>query len=353
MKLLILSGAVVVLAALAAVAWQSFNGPLYQPGDIRAGKNLGEPLAPPDQAGARPGYWRVASGIELFHFEEGSGEDLLTIHGGPGFVHSKPWPGGAALASGYRLVYYHERGCGQSTRPFRSLAGQSFYQSMQTLNRTLGLPAQVSDIERIRRILGRDKLVLVGHSFGAFLAALYAAEFPEHVRAIVAVAPANLAVLPNPDADLFDLIRKRLPAQMLPAYEKFVAEYFDFPGRVTKTEDQLAALQRRFGLFYMAALPKPAHPMGGTMEGNGGFMPLAVYLSMGRQHDYRDAFRTVRVPVLAIHGADDLQPAASSRSFAELFPNHRMVEIAAAGHFVFADQPAQFAAAVKEFLRAL
>jgi pimeloyl-ACP methyl ester carboxylesterase len=29
-----------------------------------------------------------------------------------------------------------------------------------------------------------------------------------------------------------------------------------------------------------------------------------------------------------------------------------MVEIAGAGHFVFADQPAQFAAAVKEFLGA-
>jgi pimeloyl-ACP methyl ester carboxylesterase len=48
-----------------------------------------------------------------------------------------------------------------------------------------------------------------------------------------------------------------------------------------------------------------------------------------------------------------LQPAASSRGFAELFPNHRMVEISGAGHFVFADQPAQFAAAVKEFLKPL
>jgi proline iminopeptidase len=353
MKPTILLGAVVALALVAVMAWHWFNSPLYQPGDIRAGKNLREPLAPPDQAGARPGYWRVAGDIELFHYEEGSGEDILTIHGGPGFVPVGPWPAGALLGADYRLVYYHQRGCGLSTRPIRSLPDQNFYESMQALNRTLGLPAQVSDIERIRRILGREKLILAGHSFGAFLAALYAAEFPEHVRAIIAVAPADLAVLPTPDGGLFEQIRKRLPADKLPEYEKFLV-YFDFKGGVKKSDEELAAMYRRFGTFYLAASPAAAnHVIAGTMEGNGGMMPLAVYLSMGRRHDYRGAFRKIAAPVLVIHGRDDLQPAAASRHFAELFPNHRMVEIAGAGHFVFADQPAEFAAAVQEFLRAL
>jgi proline iminopeptidase len=351
-KILILAGVLIVLAVVAALFWQWFNSPLYLPGDIRAGKNLREPLDPPAQEGERPEYWRVAKDIELFHFEEGSGEDILTIHGGPGFVPSARWLAGEALAPGCRLLYYHQRGCGSSTRPIRSLAGQNFYQSMQALNRTLGLPAQIADIERIRRILGREKLIIAGHSFGAFLAALYAAEFPEHVRAFIAVAPANLAVLPNRDADVFGLIRQRLPAEMLPEYDRFVTEYFDFRGAIGKNEEELAALHRRFGLFYMAAAPVAVRlrPGGGNMENNGGFMPLGVYLSMGRRHDYRQAFRAVTAPVLVIHGQDDLQPAAWSRNFAALFPNHRTVEIAGAGHFVFDDQPARFAAAVREFL---
>ena len=354
MKLTILVGIVTLLVLLAAVAWHWFNSPLYQPGDVRAGKDLREPLAPPSQGAARPGYWRVASDIELFHFEEGAGEPILTIHGGPGFVPAGPWPAGAALGADYRLVYYHQRGCGSSSRPIRSLPDQNFYQSMQMLNQTLGLAAQVADIERIRRILGREKLILAGHSFGAFLAALYAAEFPEHVRAVIAVAPADLAVLPTPGDGLFGQIRQRLPAEKLPEYEKFLGEYFDFKGAVKKSDDELAAMYRRFGTFYLAASPAAAqHAIAGTMEGNGGMMPLAIYLSMGRRHDYRDAFRKITAPVLVIHGRDDLQSAAWSRHFAELFPNHRMVEIGGAGHFVFADQPAAFAAAVKEFLRAL
>ena len=354
MKLSILVGVFFLIVLLAAFGWHSFNSPLYRPGDVRAGKDLREPLAPPSQDAARPGYWRVASDIELFHFEEGAGEPILTIHGGPGFVPAGPWPAGAELGAAYRLVYYHQRGCGSSTRPIRSLPDQNFYQSMQTLNRTLGLPAQVADIERIRRILGREKLILAGHSFGAFLAALYAAEFPEHVRALIAVAPADLAVLPTPDGGLFGQIRQRLPAERLAEYDRFLAEYFDFKGAVKKSDDELAAMYRRFGTFYLAASPAAAqHAIAGTMEGNGGMMPLAIYLSMGRRHDYRDAFGKVAVPVLVIHGKDDLQPANSSRHFAELFPNHRMVEVAGAGHFVFADQPAAFAAAVTEFLRSL
>jgi proline iminopeptidase len=354
MRIAIAVGAVVVLALVAALAWHWFNSPLYRPGDIRAGKNLREPLDPPSQAGALPRHWRVAKDIELFHFEQGAGEDILTVHGGPGFVPSAPWRAGELLGGRYRLVYYHQRGCGESTRPLRSVRGHSFYEAMQALNVTLGLPAQVSDIERIRRLLGRDKLVLAGHSFGAFLAALYAAEFPEHVRALIAVAPANLAALPNENSDVFELIRGKLPADRQAEFRAYLAEYFDFRANVQKNEEELAALYRRFGSFYLAAAPAMKLPSGADgMTGNGGLMPLAIYLSMGRRHDYRAAFRAVNVPVLVIHGRDDLQPAASSRSFAEQFPHHRLVEIAGAGHFVFDDQPAQFASAVEGFLGTL
>ena len=216
----VLLGAAVLLLSVVAVGmwmWHRMTGPLYQPGDVRAGKDVAEPLT---LAQAADGRWLVAPDIELYHFEEGAGTPMLVVHGGPGFPPTDPWRAGRLLPC--RVIYYHQRGCGLSSRPIRSFSGSNMYENMRQVHRTLGLPAQVGDIERIRRILGVDRLIVIGHSFGAELAALWAAEFPDHVRALVCVAPADLAVLPKKagdDGDLFDLIRRRLPANMKAEYE--------------------------------------------------------------------------------------------------------------------------------------
>jgi proline iminopeptidase len=60
------------------------------------------------------------------------------------------------------------------------------------------MPAATDDIQCSHRtILGGGKLMLVGHSFGGFLASLYAAEFPQHVKALILIAPADVLVFPQ------------------------------------------------------------------------------------------------------------------------------------------------------------
>src|SRR5207249_1585729 len=98
---------------------------------------------------------------------------------------------------------------------------------LQELERTLGIGAQVADIERIRHILGQKRLVLIGHSFGAFLASMYAAEFPEHVAGLVLVAPSGVLVLPG-EADFFEVIGERLPKDQRDDYKGFLQDYFGF-----------------------------------------------------------------------------------------------------------------------------
>ena len=335
---------VMVLAVVAGFAWYWMMGPMYRPGDVRAGRNVVEPLAPPPQSGAP---WVVAPGIELHHFEEGSGMPVLTVHGGPGFPPTAPWAAGRLLAEKYKVIYYHQRGCGLSSRPIASFTDPNLYANMQLLNRTLGFPAQIADIERIRRLLGEDRLVLMGHSFGALEAALYAAEFPEHVKALVFVAPANLVVLPKQGDDLFASVRRRLPAAMNGDYERYLAEYFDFRAAFKRTEQQSSEFYGRFGRYYFAAVGAiPA----GSNAAEAGYVPLAAYVGMGKHHDYTAALRVVTAPVLVIHGAADLQPESDSRAFAAFFPNSRFIAIPGAGHFVFNDRPKEFAAAVRGFL---
>jgi pimeloyl-ACP methyl ester carboxylesterase len=122
-------------------------------------------------------------GIELCHFEEGSETSLLIVHGGLGFPPEKPWQDGNLLARHYRTIYYPQRVCGNSSRPISSFSTPTMYSNMKLLNEPLGLPVQITNIERIRQIIDQQKLIFVRHSFGAMLVALYVAEYSEHMRA--------------------------------------------------------------------------------------------------------------------------------------------------------------------------
>ena len=353
--ILIAISVVVVLAAIAGGLWWYFMGkPLYEPGMVRAGSSLRAPLAPPPQgqAGATD-FWTVEPDIQLHHFSEGKGKAVLVVHGGPGAPYLHPWAGLAPLTGSYRFHYYDQRGCGRSTRPIDTFTSSNTYENMLTLDKTLGLGAQLADIERIRRILGEDKLILVGHSFGGFLAALYAAEFPEHVEALILIAPADLLVMPQADGGLFEVVRKRLPEDMQADYAAYLKDYLDFQGLFARSEAELVSVNQGFAKYYGVAMGSGSSGSIPEQGQAGGWMVPALYMSMGTRHDYRAALGKVNAPVLVIHGANDLQPEAASRAYVEAFPNARFQVIPNATHFPFEEQPGEFAAVVGKFLSEL
>lgn len=344
-------GAVVVVVAIAAalVAARYFFGrAMFEPGTVaRRIAAEGESLEPLQKA-AGEDPWQVAPGIALHHFATGSGEDVVVVHGGPGIAPERPWRGAEHLA-GLRLHFYHQRGCGLSSRPITAPPEGSTYRKIVAAEGRLGLAEQIADLERIRRILGREKLVLVGHSFGALIAGLYAAEFPDRVQALVLVAPAPLFEIPVPEGDLFAQIRGRLPAAMQGEFDAYLKEYFDFPALMKLDEARLSAFFGRLSRFYAAAAGMDWKPEG-PGRALGGWMQIGVFLSLGRSHDWTAAMKGVTVPVLVVHGEKDLQPRAASERIARLFPAGRLTAVAGAGHFPFDEQPAAFAAAVGKFL---
>lgn len=331
-----------------AFFWYSMGKPLYEPGMVRAGKNLRAPLAPPQQSG-EASFWNVEADIKLYYFSAGKGRNVLIVHGGPGYPYAQPWAGLESLTGTYKFIYYDQRGSGQSTRPIDRFASGNYYENMLLLDKTLGLGAQIADIERIRRILGEEKLILIGHSFGGFLASLYAAEFPENVEALILVAPAEVLVMPIKGGGLFAKVGERLPENMRSEYDNWMKRYFDYGNIFSKSEADLVTLNDAFAKYYRAAITA-SFPEEGR---GGGWMVHAMYFSMGQQHDYRNALKNVTAPVLVIHGGDDLQSEEASRMYAEAFPNARFHVIDQAGHFPFHTQAQAFAIMVKEFLEGL
>jgi len=354
MKKKILVGILMVLGLVimaGVLLWYMMGKPLYEPGMVRAGKNLRASLTPPKQAGDA-NFWNVEKDISLFHFSDGTGKSVLVVHGGPGYPIHNPPPGLRLLSAKYKFIYYDQRGCGRSTRPIDRFASSNYFENVRTLDRTLGIGAQIADIERIRRILGGEKLVILGHSFGAFLASLYAAEFPEKIKGLIFVAPANLLLMPPEDGGLFEEVRQLLPAHLQAEYGDFLRDYLDYGHIFSKSETDLVSLNGRFARYYgvAARMRNMPIPMQSEAGEGGGWMVHAMYLGMGKRYHYRVAVKHVKAPVLVLHGDNDLQPEKTSRMLADCFPNCRFRIIEKAGHFISDDQPEELAAVVGRFL---
>src|SRR5690606_7489177 len=102
---------------------------------------------------------RQVRGHTIFERRIGEGPEVVVLHGGPGAHHDYLLPGFDALATGRTLVYYDQRGGGRSP-----------------VGRDVPVDAreQVHDLEALRAIWGMERMHLVGYSWGALLAMLYA-----------------------------------------------------------------------------------------------------------------------------------------------------------------------------------
>ena len=99
-----------------------------------------------------------------------NGTPVFFLHGGPG-GHCRSDHHRLFNPEKYKSIIFDQRGCGKST-PFQSLKG----------NNTNSL---VEDIEIIRKFLNLNKIMIVGGSWGATLALVYAQTYPENVLNIV------------------------------------------------------------------------------------------------------------------------------------------------------------------------
>ena len=111
-------------------------------------------------------------GCELYVEEQGTGTPVVLLHGGPGSTHHGFHPAFDSASKFVRVIYYDQRGCGLSD--YKPEEGYTVEQA-------------ASDLDRLREKLGIEKWVILGHSYGGFLAQYYATLYPERVRGLVIV----------------------------------------------------------------------------------------------------------------------------------------------------------------------
>ncbi len=121
------------------------------------------------------------NGTTLFFDVEGAGlvpdgasmrerPTLLLLHGGPGFDHSLFKPAYSELAEVAQVVYLDHRGQGRSA-PEDS--------------KGLSLDVWADDVRGFCDALGIERPIVLGWSFGGFVALHYAARYPEHPARLI------------------------------------------------------------------------------------------------------------------------------------------------------------------------
>lgn len=256
-------------------------------------------------------------GAQLFTREIGDGEPRVILHGGPGASHDYLRPQMDALADPGRLVYYDQRGSGQSTLAPGTPPG--------------GWREHVDDLERVRVALGIAQLKLVGYSWGGLLALLYALEHPERVArlALVSPAPASAAERPAVARRFLDMARR-------PSVQA-LRDTLDMSDR-----------RARFAVAVAAYFVDPRRALELTPFVVQSRAEAAVWNSLG-DYDLYPRLPSLRVPALVAHGRQDPIPVEGGRRIAESLGGE-FLPLDGAGHVPFIEAPGPLFFALRRFL---
>jgi proline iminopeptidase len=288
------------------------------------------------------GYIKSGGGVELYYRTSGTaGDALVVLHGGPGIDMGYLFPDLEPLAQWHVLISYDQRGGGRST--------------LVSDSDEVSIDAHIADLEAVRRHFGIDSMALLGHSWGALLAARYALEYPGRVARMVLMSPAPPRRTPYMQ-QLASNVRAWMDSATLAELEVLTAAMQD------RDQDARATCRAFWDLFRRGYFADPhdtatLRRMRGdfcTAPGaairNGLVIGSRTWASLG-EWDWRNDFRDVSAPVLVITGTQDIFDIESMHEWKAAFPNARLVLLEGAGHYPHVERPDELFSAVRAFLR--
>ncbi|MGH2560775.1 MAG: alpha/beta fold hydrolase [Thermomicrobiales bacterium] len=251
---------------------------------------------------------------------------VLLLHGGPGFDHTGFKPFLSLLADTVQLIYLDQRGQGQSARaPIKTCT-----------------PEQMADdAAAFCRALGIARPVVLGHSYGGFVALHLAIRHPDTAASLILV---DTAAATADTSDAGAIIEARYGAASRAAAERVFGGDF--------SDEAMAEFTRLVAPAYTG---NPANF--DAIEGvwaRSTFTPEVAHKYFGElaaSYDLRSRLREIAVPALVLVGEQDwLTPPSASQVIAAGVPHADLMVMPEAGHFPFVEQPAVFADIVRRFL---
>jgi proline iminopeptidase len=255
---------------------------------------------------------------------------LIVLHGGPGADHCYLLPQMLRLGEKYDLTFYDQRGGGRSRTDTPTPV------TWQTHVEDLG---RIADEHRL------EPLSIIGYSWGAMLALLYAIEQRRNPHLI---PPARLALI-NP-APLTRQYRAQFDAefarrQASPEIQRLRDE---LNASGLRQRDPEAYRQRAFELSVAGYFSDPRKATDLTPFRVIGRIQQSVWQSLGDFNLFPE-LEAIKIPSIVIHGRDDPIPLASSSEAANALGTP-LVVLDDCGHVPYVEQPDRLFAALEPFL---
>lgn len=273
----------------------------------------------------------TANDVSLWTATQGVGPPVVLCHGGPG-VYDYMEPVAAMIHDLAAVHRYDQRGCGRS-------------QDKDPYD----VASFIADLDALRVHWGYESWTVIGHSWGAYLALLYAVEHPERVSRLVyfsgtGIDPAwHLDYRRNREAKLSPNSRERL--RVLDSR------------RPAATGEDLARIEEERSALIESTNYYDAARFGDTVRFDR--FPInykqnailnAECKRMEAAGELHDQVRRVDAPTLILDGEGDPRPRWARAQLACLLPNSRHVTIARAGHEMWIERPDATASALRDFL---
>ncbi len=298
-------------------------------------------------------YWNLSTGSRIaYHHLAGEKEvprdtPIIYLHGGPGGVVANRIMEvlSPLRKEDFDLYFYDQIGSGYSDR----LSDITAY----TLSR------HQNDLAAIIAQLGKEKVILIGQSWGAILALHFLAEHPDQVAKVILTGPGPIYPLRpellqrQPDPQL-KLRPPTVTNQM--ANQKMQNQRMKFVSWYARTfGEKIASDQEVDGYFSFLNRELRKSTVCNTnrdrlrVSKGGYYSHIMTMSSLPHSSDPRPKLRKLNTPVLLLKGVCDNQAWGGTQEYLEVLANVELKIIEGAGHLIFEEAEVEYLEAISGF----
>jgi proline iminopeptidase len=259
---------------------------------------------------------------EIFYKTVGEGLPCLVTHGGLGFDHTYLHPWLDPLGDTLHLIYYDHRGNGRSGRP---------------ANDTMTHENLAADADALASHLGHDKVAVIGHSYGGFIALEMALRHPDRLSHLILLdtAPA----MNYSEEIMANAVRMGATAEMLAALNENWS-----------SNDEM---RERFPVIWPLYF-KNFDPQVASRVIEDTIISLAGRAREGEMENHNVIARLseIQIPTLILVGREDfICPPSQAHIMHAGIPDSELVIFENSGHLPWVEEPDLFFNTVRDWIK--